>query len=64
MLHLSFFLITHNALILVSGMVMSIYVNERRIKVEEGLLSERFGPEYEAYRLRVGKYFLRLRRRA
>jgi protein-S-isoprenylcysteine O-methyltransferase Ste14 len=39
-------------------------VNERRIKVEEGLLSERFGPEYEAYRLRVGKYFLRLRRRA
>ncbi|GEM_PF-2154145 len=62
LLHGSLFLITQNLLLLVSGMAMSLYVNGRRVIVEERLLVERFGPEYEEYASRVGRWFPRRRR--
>jgi protein-S-isoprenylcysteine O-methyltransferase Ste14 len=57
--HITLALITMNYLILISGCLMSIYVNSIRIKVEEKLLIERFGELYIEYSKRVGKYFIK-----
>ncbi len=61
LLHISLFLITHSWLLLISGMVMAIYVNSKRIQIEEELLLKKFGKEYENYKKKVGKYFIILR---
>lgn len=55
--HISLFLITSNYLLLLSGLIMSIYTNHYRIIVEEKLLMERFGQEYEDYKKVTGRYF-------
>ncbi len=55
--HISLFLVTSNYIILCSGLIMSIYTNHHRIKVEEKLLTEKLGKEYENYMKRTGKYF-------
>jgi 2-dehydropantoate 2-reductase len=60
LLHASLFLITMNPVLLAAGMAMSIYVNRKRVMVEERMLDERFGAEYRAYALRTGRYFPRL----
>lgn len=62
LLHISLALITHNYILLIAGMSMAIYVNSKRIIVEEDLLTEKFGEAYLEYKNSVGKYFPRIRR--
>lgn len=57
LLHTSYFLITFNYILLLSGFVMSFYVNHYRILIEEKLLLERFGNDYLNYKNKVGMYF-------
>ncbi|MBN2611082.1 MAG: isoprenylcysteine carboxylmethyltransferase family protein [Bacteroidales bacterium] len=54
--HISLFLITNNYILLLSGLIMSIYINHFRIRTEEKLLTERFGQEYAEYKKMTGKY--------
>ncbi len=55
--HISLFLLTNNYVLLLAGLIMSLYTNHRRIQVEEKLLIERFGDDYINYTKKAGRYF-------
>jgi protein-S-isoprenylcysteine O-methyltransferase Ste14 len=61
LMHCSYFFITGNWLLLLSGIVMSSVVNHYRMIEEEKLLLARFGKDYEDYQSRTWKLIPKIR---
>ena len=62
LMHLSVMLLTSSWLVGVSGLIMSGYVNYRRVQYEESLLLARFGDRYAEYAATTGRWLPKLRR--